>query len=90
MTSAELPEPIRRRMGLPALSNPMAEQIKAELFRNSHRYIAMILAASQGHEIDTEELLAVAQRAGKCPAIIHHDLEIAMTAYKVWQNSVNP
>ena len=90
MIANQFPEPLRRRLGLLDFSNPMADQIKAELFRNSHRYIALILAASQGDEIDTEELLAVAQRAGKSPAIINHDLNTALAAYRAWQESVHP
>jgi hypothetical protein len=90
MIAHDLPDPIRRRLGLTDLGNPMADQIKLELFRNSRRYIDMILAASRGDEIDTEELLAVAQRAGKCPAIINHDLNVAMAAFEAWRNSVHP
>lgn len=90
MTAYDLPDPIRRRLGLPDMGNQVAQGIKHELFRNSREYIRLILEASAGNEIDHEELLAVAQRAGKCPAIINHDLNVAMAAYRAWQESVHP
>ena len=90
MIANDLPDPIRRRLGLPLMANPMVESIKNEMFANSRRYIDLILAASSGDEIDTEELLAVAQRAGKCPALINRDLNTAMDAYRAWQESVHP
>jgi hypothetical protein len=84
------PEPLRKRFGLPEMGNPVVQGIKYELFRNSRRYIDLILDASRGDEIDVEDLLAVAQRAGKPTAIINHDLNVAMAAYEAWRNSVNP
>ena len=90
MIANDLPDPIRRRLGLPLMANPVVQGIKNEMFANSHRYIALVLTASRGDEIDVEELLAVAQRAGKCPAIINRDLNTAMDAYRAWQESVHP
>lgn len=90
MIANQFPEPIRRRLGLPLYANPVVESIKLELFANSREYIRLILLASEGQYVDPAELVTVAQRAGKCPAIVNHDLDIAMAAYKAWQNSVNP
>ena len=90
MIANDLPDPIRRRLGLPLMANPVVQGIKNEMFANSRRYIDLILAASRGDEIDTEALLAVAQRAGKCPAVISHDLNVAMAAFEAWRNSVHP
>jgi hypothetical protein len=86
----QMPDPIRRRLGLPPLANPVVQNIKQELFANSRRYIVLILDASRGEEVDVEELLAVAQRAGKCPAIVNRDLELAVAAYRAWQDSIHP
>ena len=90
MIANDLPDPIRRRLGLPPMTNLVVESIKNEMFANSHRYIAMVLTASRGDEIDVEELLVVAQRAGKCPAIVNRDLELAVAAYRAWQESIHP
>ena len=90
MIAHDLPDPIRRRLGLPLMANPVVQSIKNEMFANSRRYIDLVLIASRGDEIDVEELLAVAQRAGKCPAIVNRDLELAVTAYRAWQESIHP
>ena len=90
MIANDLPDPIRRRLGLPLMANPVVQNIKNEMFANSRRYIALVLTASRGDEIDVEELLAVAQRAGKCPAIVNRDLDLAVDAYRAWQESVHP
>ena len=90
MIANDLPDPIRRRLGLPLMANPVVQSIKNEMFANNHRYITLILDASRGEEIDVEELLAVAQRAGKCPAIVNRDLELAVAAYRAWQESIHP
>ena len=90
MTSADLPEPIRRRMGLPPYANPVVESIKLELFANSRAYIRLILLASEGQYVDPAELVTVAQRAGKVPAVVNEDLNRAVVAYQAWRNSIDP
>ena len=90
MTAFDLPDPIRRRLGLPCAANPVIAEIKQGLFANAGRYIALVLEASAGNEVDFEELLSAAQRAGKTPARVNFDLEVAATAYAAWRNSVDP
>ncbi len=84
------PEPLRRRLGLPCAANLAIAEIKLHMFGNSHRYIELVLAASAGADVDPEELLEAARLAGKVPARVNHDLEVAAAAYAAWRNSVDP
>lgn len=86
----QLPDPIRRRLGLPCAANPVIAEIKSHMFGNSRRYIALILEASAGRDVDPEDLMEAARLAGKPPAIVNFDLDKAAVAYRLWQESVHP
>lgn len=86
----DLPPSIRRRLGLPVAANPVIAEIKSHMFGNSRRYIALILEASAGNDVDPEELMEAARLAGKPPAIVNFDLDKAAFAYRLWQESVHP
>ena len=90
MIAQDLPDPIRRRLSLPPIANTVVQNLKHEMFANSRRYMALVLDASADREIDNDELMEAARLAGKSPAIVCRDLERAMAAYRLWQESVDP
>lgn len=83
-TLGEIPDPIRRRLGLPE-----SDQLAQAAYRVTADYHRLVLALSSGQDVDADELLRAAAAAGRTPLQALQDRDVAKRAYDVWRNCLS-
>lgn len=87
IASDQWPEPLRRRLGISALS-ANSEALREAAHDREGEFSRAVLRASTGADCDVDEMLDLGARCGLTPYRVFIALRSAEEAHALWQMSV--